>query len=109
MRIKTKYKIARRVGAPIFEKTQTPKYAQRLERKKKAGGFGRPKSEFGLELNEKQKARLSYGLSERQFSGYVKEAIKHSANAAAKAFEYLEYRLDNIVFRAGLGLYELSF
>jgi ribosomal protein S4 len=51
-----KYKIARRLGAPIFEKTQTQKYALHLERRSKKKGFSKPKSEFGLQLNEKQKA-----------------------------------------------------
>lgn len=103
MIIGPRYKIARRVGAPIFEKTQNAKYAQRLERKKKTARFGKPKSEFGLQLNEKQKARFTYGLTERQFANYVKEAIAHHAtNAPAKIFEYLESRLDNVAFRVGL-------
>ena len=51
-----KYKIARRLGAPIFEKTQTQKYALHLERRSKKRTFTKPKSEFGLQLNEKQKA-----------------------------------------------------
>ncbi len=96
-----KYKIARRLGAPIFEKTQTQKYAMHLERRGK-GGFKKPKSEFGLQLNEKQKARFTYGLGERQFSNYVKEALaKKSANAPELIFQYLELRLDNVLYRLG--------
>jgi small subunit ribosomal protein S4 len=102
MIIGPKYKIARRLGAPIFEKTQTQKFAIHLERKGKKSGFGKPKSEFGTQLNEKQKARFTYGLSERQFSNYVREALlKKSSNAAQSIFEFLESRLDNAVYRLG--------
>lgn len=97
-----KYKIARRLGAPIFEKTQTQKYALHLERKGKKRGFSKAKSEFGLQLNEKQKARFIYGLSERQFSNYVKEALlKKTPNASQTIFEFLEQRLDNVIYRLG--------
>jgi small subunit ribosomal protein S4 len=103
MKLGPKYKIARRVGAPIFEKTQTQKYALRAERKSKTAKFSRPKSEFGSQLNEKQKARLIYGLSEKQFSKYVKEALqKKSAKSTQLIFEYLETRIDNIIYRLGL-------
>ena len=97
-----KYKIARRLGAPIFEKTQTQKYALHLERKGKKRGFSKPKSEFGLQLNEKQKARFTYGLSEKQFSNYVKEALsKKTSNASNTIYEFLESRLDNVIYRLG--------
>lgn len=97
-----KYKIARRLGAPIFEKTQTQKYALHLERKGKKRGFSKPKSEYGLQLIEKQKARFIYGLGERQFSNYVKEALlKKTSNASQTIFEFLELRLDNVVYRLG--------
>jgi small subunit ribosomal protein S4 len=102
MKIGPKFKIARRLGAPIFEKTQTAKYAQSLARKERSGkGSSRPKSEFGQALIEKQKARLTYGLSERQFRGYVDKAIA-SANPTQKLFSQLETRLDNVLFRSGL-------
>ncbi len=102
MIIGPKYKIARRLGAPIFEKTQTQKFALHLERKGKKKGFSKPKSEFGLQLNEKQKARFIYGISEKQFSNYVKEALlKKSPNASQTIFEFLELRLDNVIYRLG--------
>ena len=102
MKIGPKYKIARRLGAPIFEKTQTQKYALHLERKGKKRGFSKMKTEFGLQLNEKQKARFIYGLSERQFSNYVKEALsKKTANTSQTIFEFLELRLDNVIYRLG--------
>src|SRR5438128_843190 len=102
MIIGPKYKIARRLGAPIFEKTQGQKYALHLERKGKKRGFSKPKSEYGIQMNEKQKARFTYGLSEKQFSNYVKEALsKKSSNASGMIFEFLETRLDNIIYRLG--------
>jgi len=102
MKIGPKYKIARRLGAPIFEKTQTQKYALSLGRKEKAGKVPqRPKSEFGKQLHEKQKARLTYGLSEKQFAKYVKASIS-SAEPTQKLFQALESRLDNALFRSGL-------
>lgn len=97
-----KYKIARRLGAPIFEKTQTQKYALHLERKGKKRGFSKAKSEYGIQMNEKQKARFTYGLSEKQFSNYVKEALlKKDSNTSQIIFEFLETRLDNVLYRLG--------
>ena len=102
MIIGPKYKIARRLGAPIFEKTQTQKYALHLERKGKKRGFSKAKSEYGIQMNEKQKARFTYGLSERQFSNYVKEALlKKTPNTSQTIFEFLELRLDNVLYRLG--------
>ncbi len=101
MQIGPKYKIARRLGAPVFEKTQTAKYGISLARKEKTTKFKRQKSEFGQSLNEKQKARFSYGLSEKQFRSYVDKAAK-AANPTQKLFTLLETRLDNVLYRSGL-------
>jgi len=103
MKIGPKYKIARRLGAPVFEKTQTPKYALSLARKERSDSRGRrkPKSEFGRELTEKQKARFSYGVGEKQFRNYVAKAL-HSPDPIQKLFGILESRLDNVLYRAGL-------
>jgi small subunit ribosomal protein S4 len=96
-----KYKLARRLGAPIFEKTQGPKYALSLARKEKAGTVPRrPKSEYGQQLIEKQKARFSYGLSEKQFRKYVDNSL-HAPVPTQKLFINLEKRLDNVLYRAG--------
>jgi small subunit ribosomal protein S4 len=98
-----KYKIARRLGAPIFEKTQTQKYALHLERRGKSKGFSKPKSEYGLQLIEKQKARFIYGLGERQFANAVKAGLSNkSGNPTQNIFELLETRLDSVVYRLGL-------
>ncbi len=101
MKIGPKFKIARRLGAPIFEKTQTAKFNAQIGGKDKRRGG--PKGEFAKQLLEKQKVRFTYGISERQFSRYVKEIIESkSSNPTGKLFERLETRLDNIVWRFGL-------
>ena len=66
----------------------------------------RPKapSEYGAQLIEKQKIRFSYGISERQLSNYVSKAsLKKGGSSAEGLFEELESRLDNVIYRMGLG------
>lgn len=102
MIIGPKYKIARRLRAPIFEKTQTQKFALREARKAK-NARPKQKTEYGLQMLEKQKARFSYGLNERQFSRYVAESVARKGVKSTQAlFERLEKRLDNVVYRLGL-------
>lgn len=104
MKIGPKYKIARRLDAPVFDKTQTQKFQLNKERKGKVRkGRPKPLSEYGMQLREKQKARYSYLLPERQFARYVKDAMDDiSGQPAQKLYERLEMRLDNIVYRLGL-------
>lgn len=59
------------------------------------------KSEFGLQLMEKQKLRYNYGLSETQLRRVVVDAKKRRGATGEKIVELLERRLDNLVFRAG--------
>ena len=59
------------------------------------------KSEFGLQLMEKQKLRYNYGLTESQLRRVVVDAKKHRGATGNKLVELLERRLDNLVFRAG--------
>jgi small subunit ribosomal protein S4 len=66
-------------------------------------GRGRIKeSEFLLQLQEKQKARFTYGVLERQFSRYYKEAVRRPGKTGENLLQLLESRLDNVVYRAGL-------
>jgi len=58
-------------------------------------------SEYLLQLQEKQKARFSYGLTERQFRNIFKEASRRQGVTGENMLEYLELRLDNLVYRAG--------
>ena len=100
MRIGPKYKIARRLGPDLFPKTQSPKYALRAG-KGIVKGYGR--SEFGQQLKEKQRARLFYGLMERQFARYVKNAVsKKNVRDDEALFTELETRLDNVIYRLGI-------
>src|SRR3989338_5474205 len=100
MRIGPRYKIARRLGADIFPKTQSPKYAMRAG-KTMVKGYGR--SEFGAQLKEKQRARFYYGIMERQFSRYVKNAIaKKTMRDDEALYTELETRLDNVIYRLGI-------
>ncbi len=101
MKIGPKYKIARRLGSSVFEKTQNPKYILNEQKKSKLKK-SRPKSIFGKQLIEKQKVRFTYLLSEKQFSKYVKEIInKKSGTQAEDLYKKLEKRLDNVVLRSG--------
>ncbi len=59
-------------------------------------------SQYGVQLREKQKARLTYGLMEKQFAGYYKKASTSSTNTGEELLRLLERRLDNVVYRVGL-------
>jgi small subunit ribosomal protein S4 len=97
-----RYKIARRLGANIYEKTQTQKFALRQERKGGKGPY-RPKGDFAIAMLEKQKVRFTYGVLERQFKKYVNESVaKKGVNTVQALYERLEMRLDNTVYRLGL-------
>ena len=102
MKIGPKFKIAKRLGAPIFEKTQTQKFAlsqARGERKSKRPG---QMSDFKKQLLEKQKMRFSYALTEKQLRRYVDEALDKSNQPINHLMNRLETRLDNIAYRCGL-------
>ena len=58
-------------------------------------------SEYGLQLREKQKAKFMYGVSEKQFRKYFKEAARIEGNTGANLITLIERRLDNVVFRMG--------
>ena len=58
-------------------------------------------SEYGLQLREKQKAKFMYGISEKQFRNYFKEAVRREGNTGAILISLIEQRLDNVVFRMG--------
>ena len=58
-------------------------------------------SEYGLQLQEKQKAKILYGVSEKQFRRYFKEAARREGNTGANLIKLIEQRLDNVVYRMG--------
>lgn len=103
LQIGSKYKIARRLG-PIFEKTQSQKFALRQQRKAQGAKRGRrpTQSEYNKQLLEKQKLRYTYGLKEKQLSSYVKQALAAPGDTSAALYELLERRLDSVVYRMGL-------
>jgi small subunit ribosomal protein S4 len=105
MKIGPKFKIAKRLGAPIFEKTQGPKFELSVARTSNRRTNKRPgqASDYKRQLIEKQKMRFSYGITEKQLRRYVDEAIaKEGHQPVALLIDRLETRLDNVVYRLGL-------
>lgn len=100
--IKSKYKVAKRLGAGIFEQTQTQKFAlseaRAKNRKDRRGKRGA--SDYGRQLLEKQRARFTYGLNERQLSNYAKAAFE-TADPSSALHKALEMRADSVAYRAG--------
>ncbi len=60
------------------------------------------KSEYALQMTEKQKVKFIYGVLESQFRGYYEKAVKMKGNTGDELISMLERRLDNVVFRLGL-------
>ena len=105
MQIGPRYKIARRLGPAVFEKTQTAKFqlSEARHARKKSDKRPKPLSDFGIQLIEKQRVRFSYGITERQLSNYVAKATDtKGGNVPEKLFGLLETRLDNVVYRLGI-------
>lgn len=94
-----KNRIARRFGINIFGRARNPM----LHKQNPPGMHGakrKKKSDYGLQLEEKQKLKAIYGmLSEKQLVGYYKKALRLAGNTANHFAEMLECRLDNIVYR----------
>ncbi|MDR2231836.1 MAG: 30S ribosomal protein S4 [Tannerella sp.] len=96
-----KSKIARKFGEPIFGPDKVlsrkgyPPGQHGNSRKQKT-------SEYGLQLREKQKAKYTYGVLEKQFSNLFDKAARSQGITGEVLLQLLESRLDNIVFRLGL-------
>lgn len=94
-----KNRIARRFGTNIFGRARNPM----LHKPNPPGVHGarrRKKSDYGLQLEEKQKLKAVYGmLSEKQLINYFKKALRKAGNTAQHLAEQLECRLDNVVYR----------
>ena len=96
-----KVKLSRRVGVPIADNHKhTSKRA--LNPPGMHGYRGRRLRDYGIRLNEKQKLRFHYHVSERQFRRTVDEANRLQGNSGELLLQLLERRLDNVVRRAGL-------
>ena len=91
------------MGPGVYDKCQTSKFTSSAS-KFTPGRRPKAPTEYGTQLLEKQKIRFSYGISERQLYNYVKKAshIK-GAGTAEKLFESLESRIDNAIYKMGLG------
>ena len=68
------------------------------------GAVRKKLSEYAIHLNEKQKIRLTYLVSEKQFARYYSEAARRKGVTGTILLQLLESRLDNILFRAGFGV-----
>lgn len=96
-----KTKIARKFGEPIFgpdkvlSKKNYPPGQHGLNRRRKT-------SEYGLQLREKQKAKYTYGVLERQFRNLFEKASRKKGITGEVLLQLLESRLDNVVYRLGL-------
>jgi len=95
-------RIARRFGEPIFGPDKALS--------KKAYGPGQhgnqrrrgKESEYGVQLKEKQKAKFTYGILEKQFSNLFKEALRTKGVTGENLLQMCEMRLDNVVYRLGI-------
>lgn len=98
-----KNRIARRYGINIFGRARNPL----LHKPNPPGMHGarrRKKSDYGVQLDEKQKLKAIYGmLSEKQLVGYYKKAVAMAGNTALEFIKMLECRLDNVVYRLKFG------
>jgi hypothetical protein len=84
MKIGPKYKIARRLGASIFEKTQTQKYALSLARKKNVR-VSRARTSYSEQVLEKQRVRFSYNITAGQLERYTKGVVASRAKNQEEA------------------------
>ncbi|HHZ13938.1 MAG TPA: 30S ribosomal protein S4 [Clostridiales bacterium] len=91
---KPRFKVARHLGENVYNHPKALKRGIKPHRKQ---------SEYGKQLLEKQKLREYYGLLERQFKRYVREALRSRENPGVVLVQNLERRLDNIVYRLGYG------
>jgi len=99
-----KARIARRLGTQIWD--TKGERAAREKRPYPPGEHGRTRrrgtqSEYLVQLQEKQKTRYIYGLSEKQFRRLFKEAHRRPGVTGENMLVFLELRLDNVVYRAG--------
>ena len=97
-----KTKIARKFGEPIYgpdkilDKKNYPPGMHGLNKRR------RKSSEYGEQLKEKQKAKYTYGVLERQFSNLFKKAQSSKGVTGSVLLQLLESRLDNVVYRMGI-------
>ncbi len=102
-----KCKLARREGTDLFLKSARRSLDSKCKLDTKPGQHGQKSglriSDYGKQLREKQKLRRVYGVLERQFRRYFAEATKGKSSTGTNLLQLLESRLDNVVYRMGMG------
>ena len=101
-----KCKLSRREGTDLLLKSRARPLDSKCRIDKKPGIQGaRPGrlSDYALQLREKQKLRRMYGIMEKQFRKYYKEAARQKGSTGENLLQLLECRLDNVVYRMGFG------
>ncbi|WP_339056418.1 30S ribosomal protein S4 [Candidatus Regiella endosymbiont of Tuberolachnus salignus] len=102
----SKLKLSRREGTDLFLKSGVRAIDSKCKIDQPPGQHGAHKprlSDYGVQLREKQKVRRMYGVLERQFRNYYKEAARLKGNTGENLLGLLEGRLDNVVYRMGFG------
>jgi small subunit ribosomal protein S4 len=79
-------------------------YAKKTTNRNPKGQMRRKQSEYGRQLNEKQKVKFVYGVLERQFKNYFEMAERRPGQTGENLLAILESRLDNVVFRLGFAM-----
>lgn len=101
-----KCKLSRREGTDLLLKSRARPLDSKCKIDKKPGIQGaRPGrlSDYALQLREKQKLRRMYGIMEKQFRKYYREAARRRGSTGENLLQLLECRLDNVVYRMGFG------
>ena len=101
-----KCKLSRREGTDLFLKSGVRALDSKCKAETVPGVHGARRgrlSDYGLQLREKQKVRRMYGVLEKQFRGYYKEAARRKGATGENLMQLLESRLDNVVYRMGYG------
>jgi len=99
-------KLARREGTDLFLKSGVRPLDSKCKAETVPGMHGARRgrlSDYGVQLREKQKVRRIYGVLEKQFRGYYKEAARRKGATGENLLQLLEGRLDNVVYRIGFG------
>jgi len=101
-----KLKLARREGTDLYHKSGVRSIDSKCKLETPPGQHGAARgrlSDYGLQLREKQKVRRIYGVLEKQFRNYYKEAARLKGATGENLLQLLERRLDNVVYRMGFG------